>query len=185
MGRALRPSGARRHRGGRAALGLRRVGRASSPRPDRRWTWRAATEGHRRGWPAGDCTCSPSTSRRWRSTGPVTSSTTGGLSDRCRVEVADLDDGLPAGASVDLVLCHLFNAPHLDRGLVERLRPGGLVGGGRVERGRCSAGTLPGRARRAGRTIRSLRRSHRPRLGRSRRRRPPPGPARSSATQVD
>jgi len=50
-----------------------------------------------------------------------------GLSDRCRVEVADLDDGLPAGAPVDLVLCHLFNAPHLDRALEERLRPGGLL----------------------------------------------------------
>ena len=50
-----------------------------------------------------------------------------GLSERCRVEVADLDGGLPAGPSVDLVLCHLFNAPHLDRALVERVRPGGLL----------------------------------------------------------
>jgi SAM-dependent methyltransferase len=50
-----------------------------------------------------------------------------GLSDRCRVEVTDLDDGLPTGRSVDVVLCHLFNAPHLDAALVERVRPGGLL----------------------------------------------------------
>lgn len=50
-----------------------------------------------------------------------------GLSERCRVEVADLDDGLPRGEPVDLVVCHLFNAPHLDRDLVDRLRPCGLL----------------------------------------------------------
>ena len=35
-----------------------------------------------------------------------------GVADRCRFEVVDLDDGLPDGPRVDLVLCHL---PHLFR----------------------------------------------------------------------
>jgi protein-L-isoaspartate O-methyltransferase len=46
---------------------------------------------------------------------------------RCRIEVADLDHGLPAGPPVDVVLCHLFDAPALDGALVERLAPGGLL----------------------------------------------------------
>lgn len=50
-----------------------------------------------------------------------------GVADRCRLEVADLDEGLPPGPPVDLVLCHLFREPRLDAAIVERLRPGGLV----------------------------------------------------------
>ena len=50
-----------------------------------------------------------------------------GVTDRCRVEIADLDDGLPPGPPVDVLLCHLFNAPHLDVAVVDRLRPGGLL----------------------------------------------------------
>jgi SAM-dependent methyltransferase len=50
-----------------------------------------------------------------------------GVEARCRVEVADLDDGLPSGPTADLVLCHLFNAPHLDDAVVARLSPGGLL----------------------------------------------------------
>jgi SAM-dependent methyltransferase len=46
---------------------------------------------------------------------------------RCRFEVWDLDDGLPPGPPVDLVLCHLFRDPGLDEGLVERLNPGGVL----------------------------------------------------------
>ena len=49
------------------------------------------------------------------------------MADRCRFEVADLDDGLPPGPPVDVVLCHLFNAPHLDEEVVARLAPGGLL----------------------------------------------------------
>jgi len=50
-----------------------------------------------------------------------------GLSDRCRFEVVDLDDGLPSGPPVDLLLCHLFDAPELDEAMVERLAPGGTL----------------------------------------------------------
>ena len=50
-----------------------------------------------------------------------------GLTPRCRMEVVDLDDGIPSGPPVDLVLCHLFNAPALDDALVARVHPGGLL----------------------------------------------------------
>ena len=46
---------------------------------------------------------------------------------RCRFEVVDLDDGLPPGPPVDLVVCHLFRDVHLDAAIVARLRPGGLL----------------------------------------------------------
>ena len=49
------------------------------------------------------------------------------LADRCRFDVADLDDGLPAGPPADLIVCHLFRDARLDRGLLERLAPGGLL----------------------------------------------------------
>jgi protein-L-isoaspartate O-methyltransferase len=50
-----------------------------------------------------------------------------GVPTRCRIEVADLDDGLPPGPPADVVLCHLFNAPAIDEALVARLVPGGLL----------------------------------------------------------
>jgi SAM-dependent methyltransferase len=50
-----------------------------------------------------------------------------GVGTGCRVEVADLDEGLPAGEPADLVVCHLFSAPRLDDALVTALRPGGLL----------------------------------------------------------
>ncbi len=50
-----------------------------------------------------------------------------GVADRCRFEVVDLDEGLPEGPPVDLVLCHLFRDPRLDRAVVERLSPGGIL----------------------------------------------------------
>jgi SAM-dependent methyltransferase len=53
--------------------------------------------------------------------------TRAGVADRCRFEVTDLDAGMPPGAPVDLVLCHLFNAPDLDGDVVARLAPGGLL----------------------------------------------------------
>lgn len=49
------------------------------------------------------------------------------VADRCRFEVADLDRGLPDGPPVDVVVCHLFRDERLDRALVERLAPGGLL----------------------------------------------------------
>jgi SAM-dependent methyltransferase len=50
-----------------------------------------------------------------------------GVGDRCRFDVVDLDDGLPEGAPVDLIVCHLFRDPRLDQAMIERLVPGGLL----------------------------------------------------------
>jgi SAM-dependent methyltransferase len=50
-----------------------------------------------------------------------------GVADRCRFDVVDLDEGLPAGPPVDLLFCHLFRDPRLDRAMTERLAPGGLL----------------------------------------------------------
>lgn len=50
-----------------------------------------------------------------------------GVADRCRFDVVDLDDGLPPGPPVDLVLCHRFRDARLDHAVVERLAPGGLL----------------------------------------------------------
>ncbi|HET6949506.1 MAG TPA: class I SAM-dependent methyltransferase [Acidimicrobiales bacterium] len=50
-----------------------------------------------------------------------------GVGDRCRFDVVDLDGGLPDGPPVDLVLCHRFRDARLDRAIVRRLAPGGLL----------------------------------------------------------
>ncbi len=50
-----------------------------------------------------------------------------GVAHRCRFDVFDLDAGLPDGDSVDLVLCYLFRDFRLDRAMVDRLAPGGLL----------------------------------------------------------
>jgi SAM-dependent methyltransferase len=50
-----------------------------------------------------------------------------GVGDRCRFEVVDFDAGLPAGAPVDVILCCKFRDPRLDRAIVDRLAPGGLL----------------------------------------------------------
>lgn len=50
-----------------------------------------------------------------------------GVIDRCRFEVVDLDDGLPDGPQVEIILCHLFRNARLDQAIVERLAPGGLL----------------------------------------------------------
>lgn len=50
-----------------------------------------------------------------------------GLEDRCRFDVFDLDNGLPQGSPVDLLLCHLFVDHRLDEAIIQRLAPGGLV----------------------------------------------------------
>jgi SAM-dependent methyltransferase len=50
-----------------------------------------------------------------------------GVTDRCTFDLVDLDGGLPEGSSVDLVLCHLFDAPALDDELVARLAPDGTL----------------------------------------------------------
>ncbi|HWS93063.1 MAG TPA: methyltransferase domain-containing protein [Mycobacterium sp.] len=50
-----------------------------------------------------------------------------GVDDRCRFDVVDLDEGLPAGSPVDVILCHKFRDRRLDHAIVERLAPGGLL----------------------------------------------------------
>jgi SAM-dependent methyltransferase len=49
------------------------------------------------------------------------------IPDRARFEVWDLDEGLPQGPPTDLVLCHMYREPRLDRELIERLAPRGLL----------------------------------------------------------
>lgn len=49
------------------------------------------------------------------------------VADRCRFDVVDFDGGLPAGAPADVILCWRFRDRRLDRAIVERLAPGGLL----------------------------------------------------------
>jgi SAM-dependent methyltransferase len=50
-----------------------------------------------------------------------------GVGDRCRFDVADLDLGLPDGPAADVILCHLFRDARLDRAVIARLAPGGIL----------------------------------------------------------
>lgn len=51
----------------------------------------------------------------------------GGVEERCRFDVVDLDEGLPPGAPVDVIVCHKFRDRRLDRVITERLARGGLL----------------------------------------------------------
>lgn len=50
-----------------------------------------------------------------------------GMADRCRFEVHDLDNGLPDGPPADLVFIYLFRDSRLDRAVIDRLAPGGIL----------------------------------------------------------
>jgi SAM-dependent methyltransferase len=50
-----------------------------------------------------------------------------GVGNRCRFDVVDLDDGLPDWRPVDVILCHKFRDRRLNRPIIERLAPGGLL----------------------------------------------------------
>lgn len=50
-----------------------------------------------------------------------------GLADQCRFEVFDLDDGLPPGDQVDVILSYLFLDRRLTEAMIQRLKPGGLL----------------------------------------------------------
>jgi SAM-dependent methyltransferase len=50
-----------------------------------------------------------------------------GVGDRCRFDIVDLDEGLPAGPPVDVILCHKFRDRRLDEAMICRLAPGGLL----------------------------------------------------------
>ncbi|MEX0797699.1 MAG: class I SAM-dependent methyltransferase [Acidimicrobiia bacterium] len=66
-----------------------------------------------------------------------------GLTESCRFDVHDLDNGLPDGPQVDLVFCYLFRDPTLDRAIVERIRPGGILATAALS----EVGAKPGRFR--------------------------------------
>jgi SAM-dependent methyltransferase len=63
--------------------------------------------------------------------------------DRARFEVWDLDEGLPPGPPMELVVCHMYREPRLDRELIERLAPRGLL----AIAGLSEVGGEPGRFR--------------------------------------
>lgn len=50
-----------------------------------------------------------------------------GVDESCLFDVVDLDDGLPDGPLVDVIVCHKFRDRRLDRALIDRLAPGGLL----------------------------------------------------------
>jgi len=50
-----------------------------------------------------------------------------GVGDHCRFDVVDLDESLPAGPPVDVILCHKFRDRRLDQAIIGRLAPGGLL----------------------------------------------------------
>ena len=50
-----------------------------------------------------------------------------GVDHRCRFDVVDLDNGLPEGPPVDLLFCYLFLDHRLDKAMMERLAPGGVL----------------------------------------------------------
>lgn len=53
--------------------------------------------------------------------------TKAGVDGHCTFTVVDLDDGLPAGPPVDVILCHRFRDARLDQPVLDRLAPGGLL----------------------------------------------------------
>ena len=50
-----------------------------------------------------------------------------GLAGRCTFTVWDLDEGLPPGDPVELVLCHLFRDAEIDQAMIDRVKPGGVL----------------------------------------------------------
>jgi 2-polyprenyl-3-methyl-5-hydroxy-6-metoxy-1,4-benzoquinol methylase len=50
-----------------------------------------------------------------------------GVGDRCRFDVLDLDMGLPDGPPCDVIVCHMFRDSRLDKAVIERLAPEGLL----------------------------------------------------------
>lgn len=72
------------------------------------------------------------------------------VGSRCRFDVVDFDGGLPTGTPVDVILCCKFRDPRLDRAIIERLSPGGLLAiaalsevGAKPGPFRAAAGELP------------------------------------------
>ena len=68
-----------------------------------------------------------------------------GCAARTHFAVADLDDGLPPGDPVEVLLCNDFRDPRLDDALRHRLREGGLLAVSALS----EVGATPGRYRAA------------------------------------
>ena len=66
-----------------------------------------------------------------------------GVASHCRFEQVDLDDGLPAGHRVNVVICNRFRDRRLDRPIVARLIDGGLLAISALS----EVGAAPGRFR--------------------------------------
>lgn len=66
-----------------------------------------------------------------------------GFADRCRLDVWDLNDGLPPGDPVDLLFCHMFRDRRLYEAMIDRVVPGGLIAIGALS----EAGAKPGKYR--------------------------------------
>jgi SAM-dependent methyltransferase len=50
-----------------------------------------------------------------------------GLAELCRFDASDLDEGIPEGPPVDVLVSYLFRDSRLDDAIVDRLKPGGLL----------------------------------------------------------
>ena len=50
-----------------------------------------------------------------------------GVTEHCRFNVVDLDNGLPNGPLVNVIVCHKFRDARLDEPILARLAPGGLL----------------------------------------------------------
>lgn len=69
-----------------------------------------------------------------------------GYGERVRFKVFDVDNGLPEGPLVELLLCHNFRDARLDQPMMDRLAPGGLLAIATLSE--VDAGPGPFRARR-------------------------------------
>lgn len=72
-----------------------------------------------------------------------------GVVERCHVQIADLDNGLPDVKPVGLIVCNMFRDAALDQAMLARLRPSGILAiaalsevGAQPGRFRVSAGEL-------------------------------------------
>lgn len=50
-----------------------------------------------------------------------------GVIANCQFDVVDLDTGLPAGLQANMIVCLHFRDRRLDRAIIDRLSPGGLL----------------------------------------------------------
>jgi SAM-dependent methyltransferase len=66
-----------------------------------------------------------------------------GVGDRCRFDVADFDDGLPAGPPVDVIVCHKFPGSSPGSSDHRTTGPGRAAGDSRAQRGRGQSRSLP------------------------------------------